>query len=191
MGGYDTSLTEAAIHDAFVASLEAGVVLFDTAEVCGEGESERILGRLLAEDPAVRSRVVVATKFMPVPWRFDVRKHLVAAARASLDRLGIEAIDLYQIHGPISLRSATVLADALAIAHSEGLVRAVGVSNYSAKEIRAMDAALRERGLRLATNQIEYAGALGWALSAEDLRSIDAVALYGTRSLRDRFWQHG
>jgi aryl-alcohol dehydrogenase-like predicted oxidoreductase len=295
MGGYDAGLTEAAIREAFAASVEAGVVLFDTAEVYGEGESERILGRLLAEDPSVRPRVVVATKFMPVPWRFDVRKLLPAAARASLERLGIDAIDLYQIHGPISLRSAKVLADALAIAHSEGLVRAVGVSNYSAKETRAMDAALRERGLRLATNQVEYsilhtfpesvglleacrelevvplayspigqgrltgkysaanppagrrtfsahpmevvdgvlsvlrpiadahgrtpsqvalawcmakgtvpipgaksraqaeenAGALGWALSAEDLAAIDAVALYGIRRLRDRYWQHG
>jgi aryl-alcohol dehydrogenase-like predicted oxidoreductase len=48
------------------------------------------------------------------------------------------------------------MADALAAAHSEGLLKAIGVSNYSAKETRAIDAALRERGVRLATNQIEY-----------------------------------
>jgi aryl-alcohol dehydrogenase-like predicted oxidoreductase len=76
--------------------------------------------------------------------------------RASLDRLGLPAVDLYQIHGPISLRSHAVLADALAAAHQAGLVRSVGVSNYSVKETTAMAAALEARGMRLATNQIEF-----------------------------------
>jgi aryl-alcohol dehydrogenase-like predicted oxidoreductase len=156
MGGYDTSFSEETIRDAWEACLEAGVVLFDTAEVYGSGESERIIGRLLARDPAVRQRVVIATKFMPSPWKLAVTSALVSAARASRDRLGIETIDLYQIHGPISLRSHEALADALAAARSEGLVKAVGVSNYSAAETRSMDAALRKRGLRLASNQIEF-----------------------------------
>jgi aryl-alcohol dehydrogenase-like predicted oxidoreductase len=156
MGGYDASYTEATIEDAWDACLEAGVVLFDTAEVYGGGESERIIGRLLAGDPSARQRVVIATKFMPSPWKLNVTSALAAAARASLARLGLEQIDLYQIHGPISLRNHGALADALAAAHAEGLVRAVGVSNYSVKETTAMDAALRQRGLRLASNQIEF-----------------------------------
>ncbi len=156
MGGYDQALTESTIRDAWEASIEAGVVLFDTAEVYGNGESERIIGRLLAADPGVRERVVIASKFMPSPWKLNVHSALLSAARQSCRRLGIESIDLYQIHGPISLRSHGALADALAAAKSEGLVRAVGVSNYSAKETRAMDAALRRRGLRLASNQVEF-----------------------------------
>ncbi|HEY3844774.1 MAG TPA: aldo/keto reductase [Acidimicrobiales bacterium] len=156
MGGYDASYTEATIEDAWDACLEAGVVLFDTAEGYGGGESERIIGRLLARDPSARQRVVIATKFMPSPWKLNVTSALAAAARASLARLGLEQIDLYQIHGPISLRNHGALADALAAAHAEGLVRAVGVSNYSVKETTAMDAALRQRGLRLASNQIEF-----------------------------------
>jgi aryl-alcohol dehydrogenase-like predicted oxidoreductase len=156
MGGYDSSYSEATIQDAWEACLEAGVVLFDTAEVYGGGESERIIGRLLARDPSVRDQVVIATKFMPMPWKLAVTGSLVRAARASLARLGIASIDLYQIHGPISLRSHGALADALAAAHGQGLIKAVGVSNYSVKETRSMDAALRKRGLRLATNQIEF-----------------------------------
>src|SRR5215469_11868513 len=62
MGGYDQSLSESTIRDAWEASIGAGVVLFDTAEVYGRGESERIIGRLLAADPTVRSRIVIATK---------------------------------------------------------------------------------------------------------------------------------
>jgi aryl-alcohol dehydrogenase-like predicted oxidoreductase len=156
MGGYDQSLTESSIREAWEASIESGVVLFDTAEVYGSGESERIIGRLLASDLDMRSRVVIASKFMPSPWKLNVRSALLAAARRSIERLGTEAIDLYQIHGPISLRSHDALADALAAAHAEGLVKAVGVSNYSGKEMRAIDTALRRRGLRLASNQVEF-----------------------------------
>ena len=156
MGGYDQSLTEESIRDAWEASIEAGVVLFDTAEVYGGGESECIIGRLLAADPGVRNRVVIATKFMPSPWKLNVHSTLLSAARHSLERLGIESIDLYQIHGPVSLRSHDAMAEALAAAHAEGLVQAVGVSNYSAKETRAIHTALRRRGLRLASNQVEF-----------------------------------
>ncbi len=156
MGGYDAELSRDTIGDAWEASIDAGGTLFDTAEVYGGGESERIIGSLLAADPVRAARAVIATKFMPSPWKLDVRRALLHSLRASLGRLGLPAVDLYQIHGPISLRSHTALADALAAAHDEGLVRAVGVSNYSVKETRAMARALGRRGLRLATNQIEF-----------------------------------
>src|ERR1700723_3007486 len=114
MGGYDASYSEGTILDAWQACLEAGVVLFDTAEIYGGGESERIIGRLLARDPSVRQKVTIATKFSPSPHKLAVKRALLAAARASLERLGIDVIDLYQIHGPVSLRSHEALADALA-----------------------------------------------------------------------------
>jgi aryl-alcohol dehydrogenase-like predicted oxidoreductase len=91
-----------------------------------------------------------------VPWKLNVRSSLLSSLRASLERLGLERVDLYQIHGPISLRGHGALAEALAAAHQEGLVRAVGVSNYSVRETRAFAGQLRQRGLRLATNQIEF-----------------------------------
>jgi aryl-alcohol dehydrogenase-like predicted oxidoreductase len=100
--------------------------------------------------------VVVATKFMPSPWKLQVRSALMTSLKASLDRLGVPSVALYQIHGPISLRSHAALAEALAAAHEAGLVSAVGVSNYSVKETRSMAAALSSRGMRLATNQIEF-----------------------------------
>ena len=156
MGGYDTAFTETTIAEAWAASLEAGVTLFDTAEVYGHGESERIIGRLLAQQPEVRERLVIATKFIPYPWKVNVSSALPAALRASCDRLGVEQVDLYQIHGPISLRSHAAIAEALATAHTEGLVKAVGVSNYSIKEMRSIHAQLARRGLPLASNQIEF-----------------------------------
>ena len=154
MGGYDSALTRDTIAEAWQASLDAGVTFFDTAEVYGKGESERIIGELLRSTP--REQVVIATKFMPAPQKLKVTSALMSALRASLDRLGIDTVDLYQIHGPISLRGKAALAEALATAHQAGLVKAVGVSNYSEKEMRAIDRELRARGLGLATNQIEF-----------------------------------
>lgn len=153
MGGYDSSLTLDSIAEAWQASLDAGVIFFDTAEVYGKGESERIIGKLLRDTP--REQVVLATKFMPSPHKLKVTEALMSSLRASLDRLGVESVDLYQIHGPISLRGKAALAEALATAHQAGLTKAVGVSNYSASEMRAIDRELRARDLRLASNQIE------------------------------------
>jgi aryl-alcohol dehydrogenase-like predicted oxidoreductase len=156
MGGYDHTLTGESIKEAWDASIDAGVTLFDTAEVYGGGESERIVGRLLAQDPTRAERAVIATKFMPSPWKLNVQSALLSALRRSLERLGVKKVALYQIHGPVSLRSHAALAEALAAAHHGGLVDAVGVSNYSVKETRSIAAELEKRGTRLATNQIEF-----------------------------------
>jgi aryl-alcohol dehydrogenase-like predicted oxidoreductase len=156
MDGYDADLTRGTIRDAWNASLAAGVTLFDTAEVYGDGVSEQIIGDLLADDPHHRDSAIIATKFMPLPWKAPLESALLRSLRASLKRLGLPKVHLYQIHGPISLRSHGAMADALAAAKDKGLVDAVGVSNYSAKETTRIDRELRKRGLRLATNQIEF-----------------------------------
>jgi len=156
MGGYDGALTNVTIEEAWQASVDAGITLFDTAEVYGRGESERIIGSLLASDPKRAESVKIATKFMPFPWKLDVHRSLLGSLRRSLDRLGRPNVDLYQIHGPISFRSHSAIAEALADTLGQGLTRAVGVSNYSAREMRAMAAELDKRGVRLATNQVEF-----------------------------------
>lgn len=156
MGGYDTDLTEARIAEAWSTTLDAGIGLVDTAEVYGAGESERIIGRLLADDPARRSSLVLATKFMPLPHKLNVKVALRDALLASIERLGVEQVDLYQLHGPTSLRTQGALAEALALVVDEGLTRAVGVSNYSAREMEAIHAALAGHDVALASNQIEY-----------------------------------
>jgi aryl-alcohol dehydrogenase-like predicted oxidoreductase len=156
MGGYDAGLTIESIEGAWDASVDAGVTLFDTAEIYGSGESERIIGEMLRRQGADATPVVLATKFMPSPWKVNVRRSLLTSLRASLRRLGVPRVDLYQLHGPVSLRSHAALAAALADAQQAGLVKAVGVSNYSVKETRSMAAELDKLGLRLATNQIEY-----------------------------------
>ena len=156
MNGYDRSYDLDTIRSAFQRAVDGGVTLLDTAEMYGNGESERIIGRLLDEDPVRRARVVVATKFMPFPWRMPFARQLADAVRASLERLRLPSVHLYQMHGPISLRSARATAAALAAPVRDGLIKAVGVSNYSAAEVRAIHAALAEHGVPLATNQVEF-----------------------------------
>jgi aryl-alcohol dehydrogenase-like predicted oxidoreductase len=156
MGSYDVAFTEATIAEAWEASIDCGVTLFDTAEGYGAGESERIIGRLLAQDPSRRSSLVIASKFLPMPQKLDVATSLRASLMASRERLGVDAVDLYQLHGPISLRSAKVLAEALAAVVHDGLVSAVGVSNYSVWEMERIHAELASRGVALASNQIEF-----------------------------------
>lgn len=154
MGSYDSSLTEATIAQAWEASIDAGVTFFDTAEMYGSGESERIIGRLLAATGDT-SGLTIATKWFPAPWKLNAISSMRAAAQASLDRLGVERLDLYQVHGPTSLRGHSVIAEGLASLVHDGLVSAVGVSNYSLREMTSIQAELARRGVALASNQIE------------------------------------
>src|SRR3972149_6343065 len=91
-GDYD----ETDIEQAVRASLGAGITLVDTAEIYGGGCSERFLGQFLKTTP---TPVLVATKFMPFPWRLN-RGALMHSLDNSLERLGLDHVDLYQIHWP-------------------------------------------------------------------------------------------
>ncbi|KAK9728393.1 hypothetical protein K7432_001107 [Basidiobolus ranarum] len=156
--GYSVTHTEEDLKKAFDELVKRGITFFDTAEKYSNGESERIIGRLLADwkDKPEGENIVVATKFLPVPWHLRYPSSLLSAIKLSAERLDVKCIDLYQIHGPIHLRSIEVLADALADAVEAGLVKTVGVSNYSINEMTRMHDALKKRGVKLATNQIEF-----------------------------------
>jgi aryl-alcohol dehydrogenase-like predicted oxidoreductase len=149
---YGKTHTESDVHAAFQASLEAGIRFFDTAEVYGNGRSEQLLGECIRN---VEQPVVIATKFMPFPWRLW-KGRLRTALRGSLNRLGLERIDLYQIHWPMPPVSIETWANALADAVDAGLVRAVGVSNFNAAQMLIAHASLSKRGVPLASNQVEY-----------------------------------
>lgn len=136
----------------FDKSLEAGVNFFDTAESYGKGQSEKFLGlfnRHLDQD------IVIATKFMPYPWRLT-RDSLISALKASLERLGVEQIALYQMHWPIPPVPIKTWMDAMAHAYQQGLIRGIGVSNYSRRQMLKAHKRLAEYDLTLAANQVNY-----------------------------------
>ncbi|MCX7671456.1 MAG: aldo/keto reductase, partial [Anaerolineae bacterium] len=152
MWSYGKGYGEADIRGAFEAALATGVAFFDTAEIYGRGQAERFLGRFMAES---RTRPLIATKFMPFPWRLG-KGRLRQALHDSLARLGLEQVDLYQIHWPFPPVPIETWMDALADAVEAGLVRAVGVSNYNVAQMRRAHAALARRGIPLASNQVHY-----------------------------------
>jgi aryl-alcohol dehydrogenase-like predicted oxidoreductase len=134
---------------ALEVSLAAGVNLFDTAAIYSSGASERRLGEL-----AGSRDVLIATKFQP--GFFSRTEELPQALDASLKRLGRDSVALYQHHFPSNRVSIPKLMGLMADAVEMGKVKAVGVSNYSAEQMRIAQAALAERGIPLASNQVEY-----------------------------------
>ncbi|WP_044204993.1 aldo/keto reductase [Coleofasciculus chthonoplastes] len=151
--GYGKDYGVSQVRDAFAATLDAGVSFFDTAEVYGLGESESLLGQFMKEfgRPAQ-----IATKYFPVPWRFTSQS-VSDALTASLKRLQVEQIELYQVHSPFSFfMSQETLMNALADEVQRGRIASVGVSNYSAEQMREAHGYLAARGIPLAVNQVQY-----------------------------------
>ncbi|MEW6566625.1 MAG: aldo/keto reductase [Chloroflexota bacterium] len=148
--GYDRDYGRPEVEAAFRASLDAGITLFDTAEVYGWGTSERILGELIRQSQVAATVASKYAPFRPVSWA------LRRALDGSLKRLGLGQVDLYQIHFPPFLVRIERLMDELAEAVHVGKARAVGVSNFSVAQMRRAHEALARRGLSLASNQVEY-----------------------------------
>ncbi|GMN13865.1 aldo/keto reductase family oxidoreductase [Altererythrobacter sp. MTPC7] len=142
------------------AALDAGIDLFDTADIYGFdgkngfGDAEVMLGEVFASEPNLGSRIVLATKggIMP-PLPYDQsRSYMDSALDASLKRLQVERVELYQIHRPDILTHPQELAGFLDAALASGKVGAVGVSNFTVHQIETLSALL---GTPLATTQPE------------------------------------
>lgn len=142
------------------AALDAGITLLDTADIygfdghVGFGDAEALLGQVLAAEPSLRGRFVLASKGgirPPLPYD-QSPSYLVEAIEASLRRLRTDTIDLWQIHRPDILAHPQEVARALDDAVAAGKIRALGVSNYSAPQIEALAAFL---GQPLAATQPE------------------------------------
>ena len=155
MWGYGKGYGDADLKPVYEATLAAGINFIDTAEMYGRGRSERVVGQFMAETPAARDQLVLATKFAPLPWRLTPGR-LLHALRESLNRLGLSQVDLYQIHWPYTPVSVETWMEAMADAVEAGLTRAVGVSNFSPSQTIRAHAALARRGVPLASNQVEY-----------------------------------
>ena len=146
-------------------ALDLGMNLVDTADVygldwggSGFGGNELALGEVLRHRPALRERMVLATKIgiVPgVPYVSDP-EYLVSATEASLHRLGTDYVDLLQIHRPDVFTHPERVADALVALHVRGLVRSVGVSNHTPAQVKSLAAQLLARGISMATNQPEF-----------------------------------
>lgn len=143
------------------AALDIGVNLFDTADIYSEasesvkGGAETLFGEVLRAEPGWRQRIIVASKGGIVPGiPYDSSPaHLQNACEGSLRRLGVECLDLYQIHRPDLLTHPEQVAATLERLHRDGKIRAVGVSNYTAPQLQALQSWLP---VPIVSHQVEF-----------------------------------
>ena len=134
----------------FSAALDAGAKLFDAAEVYLG--SEKTIGACLRRDPRP---ALVVTKFAPYPTRLSARSFHKALG-GSLAHLGRDSVDLYLIHFPFSVVGIPSLMDRFSEAVEAGQARAVGVSNFSARQMRVAAEHLDRHGVPLAASEVQF-----------------------------------
>jgi len=140
-------------HAIVRASLEGGIDWFDTAELYGGGESERVLSAGLLAAGKKNGDVFVATKWWPFP---RAAPSIAGTFSDRLRALDPFSVDLHQVHQPFSFSSVEAEMEAMAGLFHEKKIRAIGVSNFGGKAMRRAQAALEARGTALASNQVRY-----------------------------------
>ncbi len=146
--GWGKGYGEEQVIEAIRRSVELGVNLIDTAEIYGGGLSETIVGKAIR---GMRDRVFIATKVWPTHATYQ---GTIKACERSLRRLGVDVIDLYQVHWPNPLIPVSSTMKAMEELVRRGMIRYIGVSNFSPSQLeRAQQALKREE---IVSNQIEY-----------------------------------
>ena len=147
---YGVNTNEDNLKPVFEAAAKAGLSLWDTATVYAMGDSERILGQFVASVP--RESVQISTKFTPQlaeMYGNSVEK----MAEASMERMGIDYIDMYWIHNPMDVERWT---PGLIPLLQSGKVRQVGVSNHDIREIERANGILNQAGFRVSAVQNHF-----------------------------------
>ncbi len=147
---------------AVLAAVEAGYTLFDHADIYGGGACEALFGEVLRESPGLRDKLIVASKcgirFAGSPGPDDPARYDFSAAyieksvEGSLQRLGIERLDLLMLHRPDYLMHAHEVAAAFDRLKTSGKVAHFGVSNFSPSQVELLDGEVSEP---LVVNQVE------------------------------------
>lgn len=132
-------------------AVESGIRWFDTAEVYGNGRSERVLGEAMARHEALARESFLVTK---VSWEHLRPGQLRASLVGSLERMGRAYVDLYLIHAPDPHVPLKDTMPALEAVWKEGRIGAIGVSNFSVEEMETAQSALSEA--RIVVNQVRY-----------------------------------
>jgi aryl-alcohol dehydrogenase-like predicted oxidoreductase len=159
-GGFWDPVPQEEVNEIVRSSLNGGVNWFDTAEAYGNGRSERALATALGVGPQPATTegttppaTIVATKWMPLLRFAGSITRTISERQAALSPW---PIDLFQVHFPASLSSIKAQMDAMAALVRAERIRSVGVSNFSADQMRRAHKALAAHGLTLASNQVKY-----------------------------------
>lgn len=153
VGGFWPALPQPLVDEIVAKSLAGGITWFDTAEAYGEGRSEQALARALDAAGKKPGEVFVATKWMPVG---RTAASISRTIDTRLAKLAPWPIDLHQVHQPLGLSSIEAEMNAFADLVAAKKIRFAGVSNFKEAQLRRAHAALQQRGLALASNQVKY-----------------------------------
>ena len=145
--GYGSDYAEGPALEITRRALELGVNLIDTAEIYAFGQSERIVGRAIAGH---RDHAFIATKVFPI---LPLAPVVEQRGRASAARMGIDQIDLYQVHWPNPVIPLKTTMDGMARLQRDGVIRHVGVSNF---DLARWQSAERDLGGPVLSNQVQY-----------------------------------
>lgn len=159
--GYDESMDNQ-LQAVFNLCVSNGITLFDTGDSYGtgrlNGRSEQLLGKFSREyQGANKENICIATKLAAYPWRLT-RKSMVSAGKSSAQRLG-KNVDLVQMHWSTANYAPWqegALLDGLADLYEQGLVKGVGLSNYGPKRLKWVQKKFSERGVPIASLQVQY-----------------------------------
>ena len=159
--GYEESMDDE-LQRVFNLAVDRGVRLFDSADSYGkDGRSEQLLGKFIKEyrgEDAKKNNIILATKFAPYPWRLTSNS-FVNAAKESAKRFGKEKIDLGQLHWSTENYQPVqegALWSGIADAYEEGIIGAVGLSNYGPRQLRKIHKYMSARGVPISTLQVQY-----------------------------------
>ena len=152
-GRFWPTLEQKDIVDIVRVTYEEGINWFDTAELYGKGQSELALSDALQAQGIKPGEVKIATKWWPFP---RTAGNIAKTIEDRIRYLQGYPIDLYQVHQPFSLSSIEAQMKGMARLVHEGKVRYVGVSNYSAEQMRRAHEALAKEGVPLIANQVKY-----------------------------------
>ncbi len=146
-------LEDEQIRDIIRISLERGINWFDTAELYGQGASEKMLAKSLTALGKKPGDVIIATKWWPM---FRRASNIIKTIDERLNCLNPFPIDLYQIHQPYGFSSEVKEMEAMAKLVQSKKINYVGVSNFSASQMRSAWETLRKSGISLLSNQVRY-----------------------------------
>ena len=147
------NLAQREVNDIVQAALEGGINLFDTAEIYGNGHSERSLARSMQTAGSKDEEVIIATKWSPF---FRTAGNITKTIDQRLSALEGYSIDLYMIHFPYSFSSIESDMAAMVELVEAGLIKTIGVSNFNVDQMRRAHAFLAKKGIPLAVNQVQY-----------------------------------
>jgi len=152
-------------RNAVLAAFEAGITFFDLADIYCAGRAESAFGQVLYEHRELRKKIVIGTKCgirladeaTGAPYRYDSSAdYIIRSCEQSLKRLGIDRIDVFQIHRPDWLMEIDEVVKALQKLEKQGKVRDVGVSNFLPSQLELLGKALqKEAELPIIVHQIE------------------------------------